>query len=70
MNHDYYYNYFAYRWGVYNVKDPGGQLAWLIEELSKAERRNQSVHIVGHVPPAGAICNKVWSRNFYNIVSR
>ena len=55
---------------MYDIKDPGDQLEWLIEELEKSEAQNQKVHIVGHVPPGHPDCNKVWSRNFYNIISR
>ncbi|CAG7832730.1 unnamed protein product, partial [Allacma fusca] len=42
----------------------------MIQELDKSESMGQSVHIVGHVPPGHPDCAKVWSRNFYNIISR
>lgn len=57
-------------WQMYEPKDPGNQLQWLVDELQKSEERNQFVHIIGHVPPGHEECFHVWSRNFYEIVRR
>jgi len=34
-----------------STKDPGGQIAWLREQLAAAEKNNESVYIASHIPP-------------------
>ncbi|XP_058792159.1 sphingomyelin phosphodiesterase-like isoform X2 [Phymastichus coffea] len=57
-------------WLLKNSTDPAGVLAWLIRELDQAETNGEKVHIIGHVPPGGRDCIKVWSRNYYDIINR
>lgn len=57
-------------WLVLNSTDPVGQLAWLINELQSAENLNEKVHIIGHIPPGEKDCNKIWSKNYYDIINR
>nr|CAD7259209.1 unnamed protein product [Timema shepardi] len=57
-------------WLLYNSRDPGGQLAWLVKVLSKAEKKKEKVHILGHIYPGGEDCQHVWSREFRKIMDR
>ncbi|XP_055686380.1 sphingomyelin phosphodiesterase isoform X1 [Lutzomyia longipalpis] len=57
-------------WLLLNSTDPATELQWLIYELQSAEFSNEKVHIIGHIPPGHSDCLKVWSRNYYKIVSR
>jgi len=45
-----------------NPTDPQNILAWLREELYIAEKNNQTVYIIGHIPPGNHFC---LSRKFY-----
>ncbi|CAG2059286.1 unnamed protein product, partial [Timema podura] len=62
--------YFFNFWLLYNSQDPGGQLAWLVKVLSKAEKNKEKVHILGHIYPGGEDCQHVWSREFRRIMDR
>nr|CAD7195605.1 unnamed protein product [Timema douglasi] len=62
--------YFFNFWLLYNSRDPGGQLAWLVKVLSKAEKKKEKVHILGHIYPGGEDCQHVWSREFRRIMDR
>ncbi|XP_001600744.1 sphingomyelin phosphodiesterase [Nasonia vitripennis] len=55
---------------LWNSTDPLGELGWLERELAAAEASGERVHVIGHVPPGGPDCLKVWSRNYYEIISR
>ncbi|CAG7726515.1 unnamed protein product [Allacma fusca] len=57
-------------WQLNDGKDPGGQLQWLADQLQEAEDAGQRVHILGHIPPNFEACLNVWSRNFYEIITR
>lgn len=59
-----------FSWLYLNQTDPDNTLAWLIEELLDAERANDKVHIIGHIPNGDNSCLPVWSRNYYEIVNR
>jgi sphingomyelin phosphodiesterase len=52
------------------TQDPGNQLEWLQKQLELTKSQNQTVHIVGHVPPGHEDCFKTWSREFYKIVAK
>lgn len=58
------------RWLLLNSTDPATELQWFIYELQSAEFSNEKVHVIGHIPPGHSDCLKVWSRNFYKIISR
>ena len=53
-----------------NSTDPAKELQWFIYELQSAEFNEEKVHVIGHIPPGHADCLKVWSRNYYAIVTR
>lgn len=57
-------------WLLLNSTDPATELQWFIYELQSAEFSNEKVHVVGHIPPGHPDCLKVWSRNYYAIISR
>ncbi|XP_053962392.1 sphingomyelin phosphodiesterase isoform X1 [Anastrepha ludens] len=57
-------------WLLLNSTDPATELQWFIYELQSAEFSNEKVHVIGHIPPGHPDCLKVWSRNFYRIISR
>lgn len=57
-------------WLLLNSTDPATELQWFIYELQSAEFSNEKVHIIGHIPPGHSDCIKVWSRNYYRIISR
>lgn len=57
-------------WSLYNPVDPGNQLKWLSDELHKAERAGDRVHIIGHIPPDNRECTQAWLFNFLRILDR
>ena len=61
---------YVFSWQMYEDKDPSGQLKWLAHELEIAESLGQKVHLLGHVPPGHEECWSVWSKNFYQVVTR
>ncbi|KAK4313929.1 hypothetical protein Pmani_014760 [Petrolisthes manimaculis] len=64
------FGYAANVWLVENSEDPGGELAWLEEELYRAEEAGELVHLLGHVPPGTAASERTWSREFSRIIER
>jgi sphingomyelin phosphodiesterase len=59
-----------FSWIYLNETDPDGTLAWLVEELTSAERLGQKVQILGHIPPGSGECMEGWAKNYYRIVNR
>lgn len=57
-------------WLLLNSTDPATELQWFIYELQSAEFNGEKVHVIGHIPPGHSDCLKVWSRNYYSIISR
>ncbi|XP_050420386.1 sphingomyelin phosphodiesterase-like [Adelges cooleyi] len=57
-------------WLLLNSTDPVNELQWFIYELQNAEFNGEKVHVLGHIPPGSSECLKVWSRNYYAIISR
>jgi sphingomyelin phosphodiesterase len=56
-------------WSLYSPVDQGGQLAFLVTELTAAEKKGQYVHIVGHIPP-NRECTETWLSNYLAILDR
>lgn len=50
--------------------DPGQMLEWLINVLESAEKNQQKVYIIGHIPPGDHNCLPTWGAQFYQIVDR
>ncbi|KAK9304244.1 hypothetical protein QLX08_004248 [Tetragonisca angustula] len=62
---------YSYNWWLwYNPKDPDNQLHWLTTILSEAEKNNEFVHILSHIPPNSNSCLKTWKREYLKIVNR
>lgn len=57
-------------WSLYNPVDPANQLKWLSDELHKAEKVGDKVHIIGHIPPDNRECTQAWLYNFLRIIDR
>nr|CAI5868114.1 unnamed protein product [Callosobruchus analis] len=57
-------------WLFYEDEDPYGQLTWLVQELLKAEKNHEKVHILSHVPSGHELCHVQWSKNYRRIVER
>ncbi|XP_054152470.1 sphingomyelin phosphodiesterase-like [Oppia nitens] len=57
-------------WTYYRSIDPADQLKWLIYELELAEKADESVHIVGHIPTDNRECTQSWLYNYMAIVER
>lgn len=57
-------------WIAYKPDAAKVQLQWLHDTLLAAERNNEKVHILGHVPPGTSGCNKIYAREYRRIVER
>lgn len=58
------------RWLVHEPKDIGGQLQWLENTLVEAEKNNEFVHILAHLPAGASECQFTWSRQYNRIINR
>lgn len=56
-------------WNLYQPRDLGDQLNFLVAELVQAESRGQSAHIIGHNPP-NSECQESWLRNYIRVLGR
>ena len=56
-------------WNLFNPVDLGGQLSFLVKELTEAESNNQGAHIIGHLPPNNE-CIESWLSNYISIIDR
>ncbi|EFN81993.1 Sphingomyelin phosphodiesterase [Harpegnathos saltator] len=62
---------YCYNWWIwYQPKDPDNQLQWLAETLLQAEKDEELVHILAHVPPAHEHCQSTWKREYLKIINR
>ncbi|CAB3409702.1 unnamed protein product [Caenorhabditis bovis] len=57
-------------WLYINQTDPDGTLAWLIKQLSDAEKAGDKVHIVAHIPGADGEALEGYAINYYRIINR
>ncbi|KAK5650745.1 hypothetical protein RI129_001774 [Pyrocoelia pectoralis] len=57
-------------WLVYDDVDPYNQLQWLSDTLLEAEKNQEAVHILSHVPPGDIECHQQWSHEFRRIIER
>jgi sphingomyelin phosphodiesterase len=53
-----------------NPTDPNKILSWLRDELYIAEKHNQSVYIIGHIPPANSFCLSEWAQRYTVLIER
>lgn len=45
-------------------------MQWLADTLLQAEKDEEFVHILGHVPPGHEHCQSTWKREYIKIVNR
>lgn len=57
-------------WLLYDDSEMREQLQWLHDTLLEAEKYNERVHILAHVPPNTASCSRSWNREYERIVER
>ncbi|ODM94449.1 Sphingomyelin phosphodiesterase [Orchesella cincta] len=57
-------------WLIYSTVDPEGQLQWLSDTLDAAEKDNEVVWIIGHVPPGSDDCWYFWGLKYSALISR
>jgi sphingomyelin phosphodiesterase len=57
-------------WLLYTRNEAVFHLQWLHDTLLAAERANERVHLIYHIPSGGGSCFKWWSREFRRIVDR
>ena len=60
------YNFFLWM----DFSDPGDLLAWLVQQLLRAEEAGERVHILSHVPVGKPECLGAWGREYTRIVER
>ena len=53
-----------------NVTDPGKTLHWLRLVLENSEKNNETVHLLGHVPPRTGTCLKPYVDRYLALVDR
>ncbi|KAF9815880.1 hypothetical protein SFRURICE_009778 [Spodoptera frugiperda] len=66
-------NNIAYKynwWLVYDPLDAKKHLDWLVEELYKAEKAGEKVHILAHIPAGVSDLTQTWTREYNKIVNR
>lgn len=62
---------YTYNWWVlYGQDSMREQLQWFHDTLLEAERNNERVHVVIHIPSGEGSCNKIWSREYTRIIDR
>ncbi|CAK9822057.1 Sphingomyelin phosphodiesterase [Anthophora retusa] len=62
---------YSYNWWLlYKPRDPNNQLQWLANTLLEAEKNNEFVHILSHIPPNSNSCLKTWKREYLRIINR
>ncbi|XP_064596702.1 sphingomyelin phosphodiesterase-like [Liolophura sinensis] len=57
-------------WVLLNTTDPAGELSWLVDVLTRAERNHEKVHILSHIPTGSGDCLQAWSWSYYDIINR
>lgn len=55
---------------MYETKTLETQLQWLVDVLIDAEKNNEKVHILGHVPINTDSCLLAWKKTYIDIVRR
>lgn len=65
-NDCYIYNW----WVMYSRTEIQSTMQWLHNTLLAAERNNERVHILAHIPTGGGSCFKFWSREYRRVIDR
>ncbi|XP_076293529.1 sphingomyelin phosphodiesterase isoform X2 [Lasioglossum baleicum] len=62
---------YSYNWWLwYTPRDPDNQLQWLSDTLRNAEKNQEFVHILSHIPVNAIDCLKTWRREYIKLVNR
>lgn len=62
----YHFNYYLFS----DHNDPGNELAWLEEELTKMESEGKNAIILAHVPPGSEDCLYQWAIRYNALMDR
>jgi len=57
-------------WVLYSIEDIQKQLQWLHDTLLNAEKNNERIHILAHIPSGEGSCFKYWSREYRRVIER
>ncbi|XP_037776961.1 sphingomyelin phosphodiesterase-like [Penaeus monodon] len=55
-------------WLLFDDVDPAAELAWMAQELQRAEDAGEKAYVVSHHPPGHRDCSKTWSHQYNRIV--
>ncbi|XP_031616396.1 sphingomyelin phosphodiesterase-like [Contarinia nasturtii] len=55
-------------WLLYSSEEMVVQLSWLRDTLLEAEKNNEKVHILGHIPPNTSSCIRAWNREYNKLI--
>ena len=55
---------------MYSRTEIQASMQWLHNTLLAAERNNEKVHILKHLPSGGGSCYKFWSREYRRVIDR
>ena len=61
---------YLHRWLLYESESIKNQLQWFVDALRNAERENEKVHVIAHVPPQTSSCLYAWLIEYKRIVLR
>lgn len=70
LNTNMYYRFNFWMYGSYYVRDPNNQIAWLVSELTAAERAGENVYIIGHLAPGDVDTLHPWSNYLDQVFKR
>lgn len=57
-------------WLFYNGSNLKTQLQWLHDILLQAEKDNEKVHVLAHIPSGDGTCWYVWAREYNRLIER
>lgn len=57
-------------WILYEPQFGSIQLQWLHDTLLEAEKNNEKVHILAHIPSGDSACIRIWAREYRRIIDR
>lgn len=57
-------------WLYYSPSEMIAELEWLRDTLIDAEKNNEHVHILGHLPPNLYACIRAWNREYNQLVRK
>lgn len=64
------YCYHTNMWLVHSTTYFSDQLLWFYDVLVKAEKNNEIVHIISHIPSNEGLCFSGWAREYRKIIEQ